>query len=63
MKATCPVHGVQEFERYEPTQWWWCMQAWNECQAVIPDELVTADGADPIVWAEYMRWPQYEDAR
>jgi hypothetical protein len=55
VKATCPVHGAQEFERHEPSAWWWCSQNFEECEAVIPDELVTPDGADVISWTEYRR--------
>ena len=50
MRATCPVHGVQEFLRVESAGWWWCPQSFGECKAVIPDELVTPDGADVIEW-------------
>lgn len=46
--ATCQEHGDQEFVRCEPCQWWHCPQP--ECKSVIPDENVTPDGADVIVW-------------
>ena len=60
MIATCPTHGDQEFVRCEPCAWWYCPEppiplggdiaAAVHCQAVIPDEIVTPDGADVIVW-------------
>lgn len=46
--ATCVEHGDQEFVRCEACMWWYCPE--DQCKSVIPDENVTPDGADVIVW-------------
>lgn len=55
----CPTHGPQQFVRVSECNWWECPLADSfvpgSCGSVIPDELLTPDGAE-VAHISRSRW-------